>query len=113
MGKELEVRVEELIRLEGVKKEAGRAQYQADKVYGKEYDAVFAMVKAGQTLPQGSSLYARLEMGESGRVNYKYVVDEFGAKYPQYANTIHKLIDESRHVEQEKLEYGKVSAAKT
>ncbi len=106
MSKELEARVEELIALEGKKKTASSVEYQAKKAFDKEYDVVLAMVKSGHSLPRGSEFFVEVVQVPSGRENPKYALDKFVDAHPQYANTVRKLLLESKERETERLIYG-------
>ncbi len=109
MSKELETRVETLMRLEEEKRAASKKQYGAKKAYDAEYGAVFAMVESGHVMPKGSSLFAEIVTEPAGRVNHKYALEKFVAGHPQYANTIRQLQEESKQQDVEKLKYGAAS----
>lgn len=111
MSKELEERVENLMRLEEEKKDAGRSERQARKAFDEEYQTVMAMVDSGHTLPAGSANFVEVVDGTNGRVNYKYVVDQFVEAHAQYRNTINGLIKESREQPVRKLTYGPVATS--
>ncbi len=106
MSKELEERVKKLLVLEERKRAVAKENYAARRDFDREYTDVLALVKSGHTLPEGSPYYARIAITETGRANYKYVLDAFTESHPQYANTIRKLLEESKHQRVERLEYG-------
>ncbi len=112
MSKELEERVENLMHLEGKKKDAGRVQYQAKKAFDAEYDRVLGMVDSGHTMPPGAALFVEAVDTVNGRTDYKFVVDTMLERYgKQYGNTIREIIEESKAQPRRKLNYGPVATS--